>query len=160
MMWYYNCSKTSNEGAEGVCRLPFEERAAVAQNAAGKRLLELMARKRTNLAVAADVATVEEMLRIADAAGPHIAVFKTHVDIFDKWDDSIAAQLRQLADKHGGAAPQICEAAEILDMLTRFLVSVVDPACVTAQTSWCLRTGSLLTSATQWCPSMVGASTE
>ncbi|EIE21646.1 monophosphate synthase [Coccomyxa subellipsoidea C-169] len=81
-------------------RLPFEERATLAQNAAGKRLLELMARKRTNLAVAADVATVEEMLRIADAAGPHIAVFKTHVDIFDKWDDSIAAQLRQLADKH------------------------------------------------------------
>nr|BAY00744.1 uridine monophosphate synthase [Expression vector pUT3]BAY00745.1 uridine monophosphate synthase [Expression vector pTR_KJUMPS] len=81
-------------------RLPFGERAALCQNAAGRKLLELMARKRTNLAVAADVATVEEMLRIADAAGPHIAVFKTHVDIFDEWDDGIAAQLRHLADKH------------------------------------------------------------
>lgn len=86
------------------CRLPFEERANLCQNAAGRKLLELMARKRTNLAVAADVNTVEEMLRIADAAGPHIAVFKTHVDIFDKWDDGIAAQLRHLADKHGGAS--------------------------------------------------------
>jgi len=85
------------------CRLPFEERAALSQNAAGRKLLELMARKRTNLAVAADVATVEEMLRIADAAGPHVAVFKTHVDIFDDWNDGIAAKLRQLADKHGVA---------------------------------------------------------
>eukprot|EP00955_Chlamydomonas_euryale_P047901 353833-Chlamydomonas_euryale.AAC.2 len=34
--------------------------------------------------------------------GPHICVFKTHVDIFDKWDDSIAEQLQQLAKKHGG----------------------------------------------------------
>ena len=34
--------------------------------------------------------------------GPHICVFKTHVDVFDKWSDEYAVQLRQLADKHGG----------------------------------------------------------
>ncbi len=33
--------------------------------------------------------------------GPHICLFKTHVDIFDHWDASVADQLRQLADKHG-----------------------------------------------------------
>lgn len=33
--------------------------------------------------------------------GPHICVFKTHVDVFDKWSDEYAAQLRQLAGKHG-----------------------------------------------------------
>ncbi len=33
--------------------------------------------------------------------GPHICVFKTHVDVFDKWSDDFAAQLRTLADKHG-----------------------------------------------------------
>ena len=60
-----------------------------------------MARKRSNLAVAADVGTVQEMLRIAEAAGPHIAVLKTHVDIFDEWNSSIAAQLRKLAEEHG-----------------------------------------------------------
>ena len=82
-------------------RLTFEERAGLAQNAAGKKLFELMARKRSNLAVAADVGTVQEMLRIADAAGPHIAVFKTHVDIFDEWSPDIAAKLQKLAEKHG-----------------------------------------------------------
>lgn len=47
-------------------RLRYEERAALAQNALGRSLLELMARKRTNLSVAADVATVDEMLDLAD----------------------------------------------------------------------------------------------
>ena len=63
-----------------------------------------MARKRSNLAVAADVGTVQEVLRIAEAAGPHIAVLKTHVDIFDEWNSGIAAQLRKLAEEHGRAA--------------------------------------------------------
>lgn len=33
--------------------------------------------------------------------GPHIAVFKTHVDAFDRWDDSIVRRLEALADQHG-----------------------------------------------------------
>lgn len=49
-----------------VDRLRYEERAGLAQNPLGKQLLELMARKRSNLSVAADVATVEEMLELAD----------------------------------------------------------------------------------------------
>ena len=76
----------------------------MAQNAAGKKLFELMLRKRSNLAVAVDVDTVQEMVRIADAAGPHIAVLKTHVDIFDEWSNDIAAQLQNLAKKHGEAS--------------------------------------------------------
>lgn len=81
-------------------RLPYEARAASAQNAMGKACLELMARKKTNLCVAADVDTAEEMLEIADKVGPHICTLKTHVDIFDKWDESIAARLQDLARRH------------------------------------------------------------
>ena len=90
-----------DSGCARVCRMRFEERAEHAQNAAGRALLQLMARKRSNLAVAADVASFEKVLAIADAAGPHIAVLKTHVDMFETWDARAAARLRALADKHG-----------------------------------------------------------
>jgi orotidine-5'-phosphate decarboxylase len=50
-----------------------------------KACFEVMERKQTNLAVAADVATAEAMLALAEQVGPHICVFKTHVDIFDRW---------------------------------------------------------------------------
>lgn len=33
--------------------------------------------------------------------GPHIVVFKTHVDAFDAWDESIVHQLQELAQQHG-----------------------------------------------------------
>jgi hypothetical protein len=33
--------------------------------------------------------------------GPHICVFKTHVDVFDTWTEDHARKLRELADKHG-----------------------------------------------------------
>lgn len=81
--------------------LRYEERAALAQNAMGRSLLELMARKRTNLSVAVDVDTVEEMLDIADKVGPYVCVLKTHVDVFDSWSPSIADKLTALAAKHG-----------------------------------------------------------
>ena len=68
-------------------RLTYEERAPLAKNILGKQLFELMARKRTNLSVAADVGSAEEMLKLADAVGPYIAVLKTHVDVFDSWND-------------------------------------------------------------------------
>jgi len=81
-------------------RMTYGERAKTAKCALARECLELMERKQTNLSVAADVDTAEEMLSLADQVGPHICVFKTHVDIFDKWDDSIAEQLQQLAKKH------------------------------------------------------------
>ncbi|KAF5833393.1 monophosphate synthase [Dunaliella salina] len=81
-------------------RLAYEERAKQAKNPMAQRCLELMARKQSNLSVAADVDTVEEMLELAEKVGPHIVVFKTHVDIFDKWDDSIVARLQEIAKKH------------------------------------------------------------
>ena len=49
-----------------ACRFPFEQRAQLAQCPLGKQLFELMAQKRTNLAVAADVPTAQEMLQLAD----------------------------------------------------------------------------------------------
>lgn len=49
-----------------VYRISYEKRQRHAKNAAGRKLLAIMAQKQSNLAVAADVATIEEMLTIAD----------------------------------------------------------------------------------------------
>lgn len=52
------------------CRtLRYEERAALAKNTMARNCLELMARKKSNLSVAADVDTAEEMLQLADKVG-------------------------------------------------------------------------------------------
>ena len=133
-------------------RFPFDQRATLAQNPTGKKLFEIMARKQSNLAVAADVHTVQQLFQLAEQVrlawqagifdvldiclaawtllasgtqcacssrvlsawqvGPHICCLKTHVDIFDTWDPSTAAQLRQLADKHGARAA--CSSCRIL----------------------------------------------
>jgi len=81
-------------------RLPWPARAAAAANPAGRALFELCERKRSNLAIAADVPTTDALLALADATGPHIAVFKTHVDALDRWTDADAAALTALAQKH------------------------------------------------------------
>ncbi|KAG1672291.1 hypothetical protein FOA52_004306 [Chlamydomonas sp. UWO 241] len=81
-------------------RISYGERAKAAKCALAKQCLELMERKQTNLSVAADVDTAEEMLKLADQVGPHICVFKTHVDIFDEWNPEIVGRLQALADKH------------------------------------------------------------
>ncbi|KFM28968.1 Uridine 5'-monophosphate synthase [Auxenochlorella protothecoides] len=75
-------------------------RAELAKNAQGAELFRLMARKRTNLSVAADVESANDMLALADAVGPHICVLKTHVDVFDTWTPDHAAKLQALAAKH------------------------------------------------------------
>jgi len=80
--------------------LTYEARASLAPCALARQCLELMARKRTNLAVAADVATADEMLALAEKCGPEICVLKTHVDIFDRWDAGVAERLTALAKKH------------------------------------------------------------
>lgn len=54
-------------------RLSYEERAGHAKNALGKQLFELMARKKSNLAVAADVSTSAAVLQLADQVGTHFA---------------------------------------------------------------------------------------
>ncbi|KAK1862712.1 hypothetical protein I4F81_005279 [Pyropia yezoensis] len=78
----------------------YTARAAGVKNSVGARLLRLMDTKRTNLSVAADVTTAAELLRLAAAVGPHIAVLKTHADTVSDWTDDTATALRLLADEH------------------------------------------------------------
>ena len=43
-------------------------------------------------------------MNVCVQVGPHICVLKTHVDLFDSWNDSTVSMLRDLADKHGRCA--------------------------------------------------------
>ena len=77
---------------------------ALAKNPMGRRVLETMVRKRSNLAVAADVEKADDVLKLADAIGPYICCLKTHCDIHTDWNtdarDGHGARLVELSKKH------------------------------------------------------------
>lgn len=78
----------------------YSQRAELVDSAVGKHLLRLMETKKTNLAVAADVTTTEELVNLADAVGPHICMLKTHADIISDWTPATARALQDAASRH------------------------------------------------------------
>ncbi len=80
--------------------LSYADRAQLCTNPTAKKLLELMDTKQTNLAIAADVITKKELLKIADELGPYICVLKTHIDIVEDFDADLLIELERLSEKH------------------------------------------------------------
>lgn len=64
------------------------------------RLLELMDRKLSNLCLAVDLTKTDAILELANLAGPHIVVLKTHVDIVEDFNENFVQRLKKLAEKH------------------------------------------------------------
>ncbi len=81
--------------------LKFNARAALTTNPTAKMLFELIEQKHTNLALAADVRSKEQLFELVERVGPHICVLKTHIDILDDYHPSVVDVLMQLAKKHG-----------------------------------------------------------
>ncbi len=81
-------------------KLTYEERALRATNPAAKKLFNLMAKKKTNLAIAADHTDANEILELAELLGNEIAVFKTHVDIWKNFSPDIIKKLIAISKKH------------------------------------------------------------
>ena len=59
----------------------YQQRANTCPSIAGKKLLQLMDNKKTNLALSADVTSAQELLQLAEQLGPEICLLKTHIDI-------------------------------------------------------------------------------
>jgi orotidine 5'-phosphate decarboxylase subfamily 1 len=70
------------------------------QNPAGKRLLEIISTKKTNLCVSLDVTSGQQLLALADLLGPEVCLVKTHVDILEDFSDELIRDLLQLAGEH------------------------------------------------------------
>jgi len=78
----------------------FEERAKLATNKTAGKLFQLMASKKTNLAVAVDLTKKQEILDLAEQIGSEICVLKTHVDIVEDYDQQFIKDLQAIASKH------------------------------------------------------------
>ncbi len=81
-------------------RLAYGERARLCSNPTAVKLFDLMAEKKTNLSVAADLTAAADLLKLAEETGPHICVLKTHIDILRDFTPSVTEKLRQLAQKN------------------------------------------------------------
>lgn len=62
-----------------MARNTYEERLKKTQNPLTKRLLEIIIEKKSNLCVAANFDTVEELIKFCDIAGKYICVLKTQL---------------------------------------------------------------------------------
>lgn len=78
----------------------YQDRAKTCLSAAGKKLLQLMDSKKTNLALSADVTSAAELLQLADQIGPEICLLKTHIDIINDFTQALTQQLSKLAAQH------------------------------------------------------------
>ncbi len=80
--------------------MKYQDRIQLTTNPTAKRLFEVIAAKETNLAVAADVTSANELIRLARAVGDEICVLKTHIDVITDFSDDLIAELVSLRDKH------------------------------------------------------------
>ncbi|KAK2575111.1 hypothetical protein KPH14_008836 [Odynerus spinipes] len=78
----------------------FSTRANLTKNAMASKLFHLMEAKQSTLCLAADLTKTDSILELADLAGPHIVVFKTHVDIIEDFTIDFLKRLKELAKKH------------------------------------------------------------
>ena len=80
--------------------LSYSERSLQCTHPAAKKLLKLMEQKASNLALAAEVTSVEELFSLADQLGPYLCLLKIHVDILSDFTYSAMQHLIHLARKH------------------------------------------------------------
>lgn len=78
----------------------FEERALHCTAPLAKNIFRLLAHKKTNLALSADVSTCAEVLALAEDTGSEICLLKTHIDLLDDFTPSFIPALQKLAARY------------------------------------------------------------
>lgn len=81
-------------------KLSYEKRIGYSKSAAAIRLFTLMADKKTNLCVAADVTDINELLKLANEVGPYICILKVHMDIVENYSEKERDELKNIAIRH------------------------------------------------------------
>lgn len=80
--------------------MTFDARADLAKSEIAKTLFKLMAMKKTNLCVAADLTKCEEILNLAKMIGPHICILKLHADIIEDFNQEFITSLKSISKMH------------------------------------------------------------
>lgn len=78
----------------------FQQRAALCDNPAAKQLFTLMHKKKTNLALSADLKTSAQLLTCIEQCAEHICLLKTHIDILDDFEPLLIQKLQALAQRY------------------------------------------------------------
>ncbi|XP_043785596.1 uridine 5'-monophosphate synthase isoform X2 [Apis laboriosa] len=81
-------------------KTPFHIRSTKTKNAIASKLFNLMETKQSTICLAADLTKANDIIEIADLIGPHIVLFKTHVDILEDFSYDFIKRLKDLAKKH------------------------------------------------------------
>lgn len=78
----------------------YKERADQCQNQTAKKLLSIIEEKKTNLSIAADMTSGEQILSTLDKIGPEICMAKMHIDIVTDFSEEFINKLVELKEKH------------------------------------------------------------
>ncbi|CAB3398892.1 unnamed protein product [Caenorhabditis bovis] len=83
---------------EDVKKFPFlQERADLCSSALNKRLIGMMRKKLSNLCLAVDYTTSDEILQMAERAGPFVVAIKIHADAIIDFSESFVEKLTKLS---------------------------------------------------------------
>ena len=80
--------------------LSFLKRASLTLHPMAQKLFKTMEDKKSNLAIALDVCSQKELLKLAVDLGPYVCMVKTHVDILEDFTPDFGEKLRKIAQKH------------------------------------------------------------
>lgn len=81
-------------------KLSYQKRINLTSNLINKKLFQLIEDKKSNLVLAADLASTEKLLDLAEKVGPYICVLKTHIDILDHFNASVVEKLKKIAKQY------------------------------------------------------------